>query len=76
MKSPILSRSHGKRLDNKLDLYTWWDPKTFMRSVNRGWRLDYAIVSSTFADQIEDAGIITYVLFKRPNNPHKFPTRK
>ncbi len=44
------------------NLYTWWDPKTFRRSENLGWRLDYAIVSAGFSSDIEDAGILKYVL--------------
>jgi len=43
------------------NLYTWWDPKTFKRSENRGWRIDYGIVSSNFTEDIDTAGILSDV---------------
>lgn len=37
--------------------YSWWDMKTYARSRNIGWRLDYFITSPALADKIKDANI-------------------
>eukprot|EP01125_Pyxidicula_operculata_P001724 TRINITY_DN1154_c0_g1_i1.p1 TRINITY_DN1154_c0_g1~~TRINITY_DN1154_c0_g1_i1.p1 ORF type:complete len:377 (-),score=108.76 TRINITY_DN1154_c0_g1_i1:17-1147(-) len=38
--------------------YSWWDPRTGMRPLNRGWRLDYCLVSEGFLPHIVDSDIL------------------
>ncbi len=42
--------------------YTWWDMKTFARSRNVGWRLDYFFVSEELRKRVTDAFILSGVL--------------
>lgn len=46
----------------KKDVYSWWDMKTFARTRNIGWRIDYFWVSKDLAPKIKDAFILTDVL--------------
>jgi exodeoxyribonuclease-3 len=39
--------------------YTWWDPYLYYRLQNKGWRLDYCLVSIDLLDIIEDSCILT-----------------
>ncbi len=39
--------------------YTWWDLKTWARSRNVGWRLDYFFVSSNLSDAVRDAFVLS-----------------
>ena len=43
------------------DVYYWWSYKTFERSKNVGWRIDYFLVSDELKDNIKDAFIETNV---------------
>ena len=43
------------------DVYSWWSYKTFARSKNVGWRIDYFLVSDELKDNIKDAFIETNV---------------
>jgi exodeoxyribonuclease-3 len=38
--------------------YTWWDMKTWARSRNVGWRLDYFFVSTDLTDAVRDAFVL------------------
>lgn len=38
--------------------YTWWSYKTFARTRNVGWRIDYFFVSESMRESIADAGIL------------------
>lgn len=40
-------------------IYTWWDPRTRGREKDRGWRLDYFLVSNE--KKIKDARILNEV---------------
>lgn len=46
---------------DRKDAYTWWSYKTFARSRNVGWRIDYFFVSEDLRDRIKDAGILDSV---------------
>jgi exodeoxyribonuclease-3 len=39
--------------------YSWWSYRTYARLSNKGWRLDYCMVSNEAINRIEDAYIIT-----------------
>ncbi|MGN0902395.1 MAG: exodeoxyribonuclease III [Succinivibrio sp.] len=43
------------------DVYSWWSYKTFARSKNVGWRIDYFFVSDELKDCICDAKVETEV---------------
>lgn len=38
--------------------YSWWSYRANARANNKGWRIDYCMVSENIADRINDAGII------------------
>lgn len=38
--------------------YSWWNYRANARANNKGWRIDYCMVSENIADRISDAGII------------------
>lgn len=42
--------------------YTWWDYRTRARQSNKGWRIDYTMVSETLKDKIVDSRILDKVL--------------
>jgi len=42
--------------------YTWFDPKSFQRSLGKGWRLDYCIVSNNLLPDVQDSTILLNVL--------------
>ncbi len=44
------------------DAYSWWSYRYRAREHNRGWRIDYFLVSSRLAPRITDAAILTGVL--------------
>lgn len=41
------------------DQYSWWSYRANSRANNKGWRLDYALVSSPLAAQISNAQILS-----------------
>ncbi len=41
----------------KKDCYTWWSYRAGSRGKNLGWRIDYFLVASKFADRIKSAKI-------------------
>ncbi|MDO5760468.1 MAG: exodeoxyribonuclease III [Bacteroidota bacterium] len=41
----------------KKDAYSWWSYRANARRNNKGWRLDYCMVSQNLKDKIMDAGI-------------------
>ncbi|SFJ94564.1 exodeoxyribonuclease III [Succinivibrio dextrinosolvens] len=47
---------------DKPDCYSWWSYKTFARSKNIGWRIDYFFVSEELKNNIVDARIENDVL--------------
>ncbi|WP_165749425.1 exodeoxyribonuclease III [Cellulophaga sp. Z1A5H] len=40
------------------DKYTWWSYRANARNNNKGWRLDYALVSTTLKDRLKRAVIL------------------
>lgn len=44
------------------DRYSWWDMKTYSRSRNVGWRIDYFIVSEELASSVVEAEILQDVM--------------
>lgn len=40
-------------------MYTWWSYKTFARSRNAGWRIDYFWVSKSMENRIHDSGMLS-----------------
>lgn len=42
--------------------YSWWSYRAGARTRNIGWRIDYALVSNSISNQIEDAFILNEVL--------------
>ncbi len=40
------------------DAYSWWSYRTNSRNNNKGWRLDYCMVSDAMKNKIIDAGIV------------------
>jgi exodeoxyribonuclease-3 len=38
--------------------YSWWSQRSSARKNNKGWRIDYFMVSKALQDNIADAGIL------------------
>jgi len=47
---------------NATGAYTYWDMKTFARSRNVGWRIDYFFVHQSFAKKVTGAKIMAQVM--------------
>ena len=47
------------KIENK---YTWWSNRLNKRKENRGWRLDYFIVSEDIIDRVEDVIILDEIM--------------
>lgn len=43
------------------DRYTYWDYRSKARERNRGWRIDYALVSDNMTDAVRDVKILDHV---------------
>ena len=46
---------------NKVDEYSWWSYRANARSNNKGWRIDYHMVSEQLKGRIENASILQEV---------------
>lgn len=42
----------------KIDAYSWWSYRANARANNKGWRIDYHVVTDTLKDKIVDASIL------------------
>ncbi|MDR1401200.1 MAG: exodeoxyribonuclease III [Endomicrobium sp.] len=49
-------------LNNDSNSYTWWDYKTFARSRNIGWRIDYFFISKHSLKHLQSADVESSVL--------------
>ena len=47
-----------REINQKPDQYSWWSYRANSRENNKGWRIDYHIVTNDLKDQIADAGIL------------------
>ena len=50
-----------REINQKPDQYSWWSYRANSRANNKGWRIDYHIVTSDLKDKIVDAGILPNV---------------
>ena len=41
--------------------FTWWSRRLFKRHENRGWRLDYFLVSDTLKDRVRESTMLTEI---------------
>lgn len=57
-----LTDSFRKVYPDKVNAYTWWSYMFNARANNAGWRIDYFLVSKSYADNIKDALIFSDVL--------------
>lgn len=48
-----------REFDKSAEKYTWWDMRTFARSKNLGWRIDYQWVSEPIRTRLLSAKILT-----------------
>ncbi|MFI0428806.1 exodeoxyribonuclease III [Mariniflexile sp. HMF6888] len=48
-----------RHLNKEPDNYTWWSYRANSRANNKGWRLDYAMVSNTIQEKIKRAVILS-----------------
>lgn len=46
-------------MNPKKQMYSWWSFRSYARANNKGWRLDYCMVSEALRPQITDASILT-----------------
>ena len=46
---------------DKENMYTWWSYKTYARSRNVGWRIDYFFVDTILSERVADAGMLSDV---------------
>jgi exodeoxyribonuclease III len=47
-----------RHLNKEPDNYTWWSYRANARNNNKGWRIDYCLVSNTLKDKIKRAVIL------------------
>ena len=50
-----------REINQKPDQYSWWSYRANSRENNKGWRIDYHIVTSDLKNKIVDAGILPNV---------------
>src|SRR6056300_121459 len=48
-----------RHLNKEPDQYTWWSYRANSRANNKGWRLDYAMVSKPLKDKIKRSAILS-----------------
>jgi len=44
---------------DKKEMYTWWSYKTFARSRNVGWRIDYFFTDEELSERVVDSGMLS-----------------
>lgn len=50
-----------RQINSSPNQYTWWSYRTKARERNKGWRIDYFMISETIADRLERSYILTDV---------------
>jgi len=50
-----------REINQEPDQYSWWSYRANSRENNKGWRIDYHIVTNNLKDKIVDAGILPNV---------------
>lgn len=53
--------SFRKFYPEKKEAYSWWSYRANAREKNIGWRIDYFLVSQSFADKLTDAFILPHI---------------
>ena len=48
-----------RHFNNEPDQYTWWSYRANSRARNKGWRLDYAMVSASLQDKLKRSVILS-----------------
>lgn len=51
-----------REINQEPNLYSWWSYRAGARPNNKGWRIDYHMVTSELSDKILDAGILSYAV--------------
>ena len=46
------------KFNKEKDKYTWWSYRANSRANNKGWRIDYALVSENIESMLSDAFIL------------------
>lgn len=48
-----------RKFSNEKDKYTWWSYRANSRANNKGWRIDYILVSNSLDDKLTNANIFS-----------------
>ena len=48
-----------RKFSNEKDKYTWWSYRANSRANNKGWRIDYILVSNSLDDKLINANIFS-----------------
>ena len=51
-----------RKFCNERDKYTWWSYRANSRANNKGWRIDYIMVSSSMRENLQSASILSDVV--------------
>ncbi len=51
-----------RKFNDKPEMYTYWDNVTFARESNKGWRIDFFMVSNDMLDRVKNAEIHSDVM--------------
>ena len=46
-----------RKFSNEKDKYTWWSYRANSRANNKGWRIDYILVSNSLDEKLVNANI-------------------
>ncbi len=51
--------SYRSLYPEKADMYSWWSYRAAAKSRNKGWRIDYIMLSADLESQLKKAGMVT-----------------